>query len=38
MIVGGTTAFGLRVDFLILVLALTLLIALAARLYPRIIM
>lgn len=37
MVVGGNTSFGLRVDFLILVIAFVLLIAIAARLYPRII-
>ena len=37
MVVGGTTSFGLRVDFLVLAMAFVLLIAIAARLYPRII-
>ncbi|MGH9691852.1 MAG: ABC transporter permease [Candidatus Acidiferrales bacterium] len=37
MIVGSTTTFGLHVDFLILSIALALLIAIAARLYPNII-
>jgi ABC-2 type transport system permease protein len=37
MVVGGTTSFGLPVDFLVLTLAFALLIAIAARLYPKII-
>ena len=37
MVVGGTTSFGLPVDFLVLAIAFVLLIAIAARLYPRII-
>lgn len=37
MVQGGTASFGLGVDFLVLASAFALLIALAARLYPRII-
>ena len=37
MVVGGTTSFGLPFDFLVLWFVFALLIALAARLYPRII-
>ncbi len=37
MVVGGTTSFGLPLDFLILTFAFALLIAIAAQLYPRII-
>jgi ABC-2 type transport system permease protein len=37
MIVGGVNSFGLRVDFLMLVLALTILVAVATKLYPSIV-
>src|ERR1700680_3233390 len=37
MIVGGGTAFGVRIDFLVMVIVLALLVALATRLYPHII-
>jgi ABC-2 type transport system permease protein len=37
MIAGGPTAFGLRVDFAVLVFALAVLVAVATRLYPEII-
>jgi ABC-2 type transport system permease protein len=37
MIVGGVNSFGLCVDFLMLVLALTILVAVATKLYPSIV-
>jgi ABC-2 type transport system permease protein len=37
MIVGGTASFTLRVDFLILAFALAVMVAIATRLYPKII-
>jgi ABC-2 type transport system permease protein len=37
MIQGGVSAFGLRTDFFVLTLTLTLMIAIATRLYPKII-
>ena len=37
MIVGGASTFGLRVDFLMLFLALAVLVAVATRLYPNIV-
>ena len=37
MVAGGNTSFGLRIDFLVLGMAFAALIAIAARLYPRII-
>jgi ABC-2 type transport system permease protein len=37
MIVGGVNSFRLRVDFLMLVVALTILVAVATRLYPSIV-
>jgi ABC-2 type transport system permease protein len=38
MIVGGTSSFGLSVDFLMLVLTFSVLVALATKLYPSIVM
>jgi ABC-2 type transport system permease protein len=38
MIVGGSSSFGLRVDFLMLFLALSILVAVATKLYPSIVM
>lgn len=37
MVVGGAAAFGLRVDFTVLVLSLAVLVSIATRLYPEII-
>jgi ABC-2 type transport system permease protein len=37
MIVGGTSAFGLSMDFGVLLIAFIVLIAIASRLYPKII-
>jgi ABC-2 type transport system permease protein len=37
MVVGGTTSFGLRVDFGVLAIAFVFLIAIASQLYPKII-
>jgi ABC-2 type transport system permease protein len=37
MIVGGTSSFGMGVDFLVMVLALALMVGIATRLYPTII-
>jgi ABC-2 type transport system permease protein len=37
MIVGGGSSFGLRLDFLMLFVALAILVAIATRLYPNIV-
>ena len=37
MIVGGTTSFGVGLDFLVLLFALGVMVAIATRLYPKII-
>jgi ABC-2 type transport system permease protein len=37
MIFGGANTFGLRVDFLMLFVALAILVAVATRLYPNIV-
>src|ERR1700722_17634323 len=38
MIVGGASSFGLRVDFLMLILTFSILVAVATKLYPSIVM
>ena len=38
MIMGGISSFGLRVDFLMLILTFSILVAVATKLYPTIVM